>query len=246
MSATRRHARGLVVTQTTETEANDPAAAKAKGSHLPRVGERSFVPWPDCVPERASHSSHMPPRTPPRRPLEDQLTTQVRRSHGSGECSDPSSEMLGEGRCTRFARVRARRGGRRARSTGTGLAQVRARPARSRLIVVRRRLAGVWRWSPLAEPRADVATGAVVPRDERGAVQAGPVGVQPDPQASVTDGRHALVRCRPWQRSSRSSTRGRGPSRESTTFSLRLGTTYERSTPLMVIRSPRISTTSMG
>ena len=80
--------------QITETEANDPAAARAKRSHLPRVGERSFVPWPDYVQKRASHSSNMPPHTPPRRPLEDQLTTQARRSHGSGAPRGAPREAL--------------------------------------------------------------------------------------------------------------------------------------------------------
>ena len=42
----------------------------------------------------------------------------------------------------------------------------------------------LWRWSPLAEARADVTAGAVVPRDQGGAIPAGLGTVHPDPQES--------------------------------------------------------------
>ena len=42
----------------------------------------------------------------------------------------------------------------------------------------------LWRWSPLAEARADVTADAVVPRDQGGAIPAGLGTVHPDPQES--------------------------------------------------------------
>jgi hypothetical protein len=100
-----------------EQQARSRRRRKAKDSDYHHLGEQAFVCPTDCVPKRASHSSNMPPHTPPRRLLEDQLTTQARRSHGGGECSDCASEMPGSGRSTRWERVPARSRGRRERSS---------------------------------------------------------------------------------------------------------------------------------
>ena len=114
-------------------------------------------------------------------------------SYGSGECSESSSEMVGDGRSTRWERVPARSRGRRERSSGPELLPGRGRSCQWRLIVSGGERPASWWWLPLAEPFADVATGAVVPREECGAVDAGLVAVEPDAQAAVADDGDTVV-----------------------------------------------------